>query len=93
MHINYFPMFYIYAFSKIAIACVLSSKQISLRHLSPNRPSIWLLPNSYWDKPEATQETIDAEGWLHTGEFPMTSSRKIRKVEQRGQAKNILGKA
>jgi len=145
----------------------------------------------YWDKPEATQETIDAEGWLHTGdmaliradghlvflgrhkdmlkvggenvspaeielrlrdmdeiadasvvaypdprltevpvafvilkpdqvleeeailsrmkgriasfkiprhvifvdEFPMTSSGKIRKVEQRGQAKNILGKA
>jgi len=47
----------------------------------------------YLEKPEATRKTIDAEGWLHTDEFPMTSSGKIRKVEQRAQAQNILGNA
>ena len=29
----------------------------------------YALMKGYWDKPEATRETIDAEGWLHTGDM------------------------
>ena len=29
----------------------------------------YAVTEGYWDKPEATRETIDSEGWLHTGDM------------------------
>ena len=29
----------------------------------------YALMKGYWDKPEATRDTIDADGWLHTGDM------------------------
>ena len=42
----------------------------------------------YWDKPEATRETIDAEGWLHTGD--MAKLRADGHLVFLGRYKDIL---
>jgi long-chain acyl-CoA synthetase len=43
--------------------------------------------SGYWGRPEATRETIDADGWLHTGDLAEISDGIIR---IRGRLKEIL---
>jgi fatty-acyl-CoA synthase len=44
--------------------------------------------NGYWEKPEATREVLDAEGWLHTGD--MARIREDGHVVFMGRYKDML---
>jgi fatty-acyl-CoA synthase len=44
--------------------------------------------NGYWDKPEATHETLDADGWLHSGD--MARIREDGHVVFMGRYKDML---
>jgi fatty-acyl-CoA synthase len=42
----------------------------------------------YWENPEATQKTIDEEGWLHTGDLCSMDERGYCKIE--GRLKDMI---
>jgi len=123
VHINYLPMFHIYAFSEIAMACVFSGGKQILTEIFDAEQALDLAVASIvaYPDPRLTEvpvafvilkpgqvleeETILARmkgriasfkiprHIIFVVEFPMTSSGKIRKVEQRAQAQDILGNA
>lgn len=37
----------------------------------------------YWERPEATEETIDKEGWLHTGDVAVMNEKGFFKIVDR----------
>ena len=48
----------------------------------------YAVTNGYWDKPEATREALDAEGWLHSGD--MARIREDGHVVFMGRYKDML---
>jgi long-chain acyl-CoA synthetase len=38
--------------------------------------------DGYWNQPDATRETVDAEGWLHTGDVGAWSDGRLRLVDR-----------
>src|SRR5712691_1322890 len=48
----------------------------------------YAVTNGYWDKPEATREALDAEGWLHSGD--MARIREDGHVVFMGRDKDML---
>ena len=45
----------------------------------------------YWDEPEQTAATIDAEGWLHTGDIGIMDDRGYVKITDRKKDMFIVG--
>jgi acyl-CoA synthetase (AMP-forming)/AMP-acid ligase II len=45
----------------------------------------------YWDEPEETAATIDAEGWLHTGDIGVMDARGYLKITDRKKDMYIVG--
>ena len=45
----------------------------------------------YWDEPEQTAATIDAEGWLHTGDIGIMDERGYVKITDRKKDMFIVG--
>jgi acyl-CoA synthetase (AMP-forming)/AMP-acid ligase II len=45
----------------------------------------------YWDDPEATAATIDADGWLHTGDIGVMDDRGYLKITDRKKDMFIVG--
>ena len=48
----------------------------------------YAVTNGYWDKPEATREALDAEGWLHSGD--MARIREDGHIVFMGRYKDML---
>jgi long-chain acyl-CoA synthetase len=51
-----------------------STGEILIRH-----PGVFV---GYWNKPEATAQTIDAEGWLHTGDVGEWDGSNLKIVDR-----------
>ena len=45
----------------------------------------------YWEDPEQTAATIDAEGWLHTGDIGIMNDRDYVKITDRKKDMFIVG--
>ena len=45
----------------------------------------------YWDEPEETAATIDADGWLHTGDIGVMDARGYLKITDRKKDMFIVG--
>ncbi len=45
----------------------------------------------YWDEPEQTAATIDADGWLHTGDIGVMNERDYLKITDRKKDMFIVG--
>jgi acyl-CoA synthetase (AMP-forming)/AMP-acid ligase II len=45
----------------------------------------------YWDEPEQTAATIDADGWLHTGDIGIMNERDYVKITDRKKDMFIVG--
>jgi acyl-CoA synthetase (AMP-forming)/AMP-acid ligase II len=47
--------------------------------------------SGYWEDPEATAETIDADGWLHTGDIGAFTERGFLQITDRKKDMVIVG--